>query len=88
MKSKKKRKRSQIRSQHKETPLRLFGINCAGIKSKLDSFDNILKHVKAQIFTLQETKLKQNEKLKCEMALKYQIYDLSRKDTQPSYWNR
>ena len=82
IKSKKKRKRTQIRHKEKETPLKLFGINCAGLKSKLDSFDDILKRVKAQIWTLQETKLKQNEKLKCEMASKYQIYYLSRKEIQ------
>ena len=81
-KSKKKRKRVQVRIKQKETPLKLFGMNCAGLKSKLDSFDDILKRVGAHIWTLQETKLKQNEKLKCEMASKYQIYYLSRKDLQ------
>ena len=62
--------------------MKLFGINCAGLKSKLDSFDDILKRVNAHIWTLQETKLKQNEHLKSEMFPKYQIYYLSRKETQ------
>ena len=79
---KKKRKREQKRNKNKEMKLRLFGINSAGLKSKLDSFYDILKCVNAQIWTIQETKMKQNEILKGDMNKNYQIYYLAREKSQ------
>ena len=78
----KKRKRVQYRAKDKISKLKLFGINSAGLKSKLYSFNNILQQIKPQILTIQETKLKQNENLKGEIAEKYQIFYLSRRETQ------
>ena len=78
----KKRKRVQYRAKDKISKLKLFGINSAGLKSKLYSFNNILQQIKPQIWTIQETKLKQNENLKGEIAEKYQIFYLSRRETQ------
>ena len=46
--------------------LRIFGVNAAGIKCKLDSFNDILKRLQPQIWAVQETKLKKNELIKCE----------------------
>ena len=63
-------------------PLRIFGVNCAGIKSKLDSFEDILSRINPQIWTIQETKLKPNENLKSDLAKKYQIYTLSRIESE------
>ena len=57
-------------------------MNCAGIKSKLESFSNILNNVNPHIWTLQETKLKPNENLKFELAKNYQIYQLSRQNSE------
>ena len=82
MKTKKKRKRTQNRIENKISTLKLFGINCAGSKSKLDSFNNVLKRINPHIWTIQETKLKQNENLKGEISQKYQIFYLSRKEAQ------
>ena len=41
-----------------------------------------MKRLNAQIWLIQETKLKINETLKSEVTEKYQIYYLSRKDSQ------
>jgi hypothetical protein len=81
-KPKKKRKRMEIRKTHKSAHLRIMGVNAAGIKCKLASMDNILKRLQPQIWTVQETKLKPNETMKLEAANIYQIYYLSRQDSQ------
>ena len=60
---------------------RLFGVNAAGIKCKTESFNDILSRLKPQIWMVQETKLKQNERLKCDEANKFQIFYLYRKDS-------
>ena len=60
----------------------MFGVNSAGIKCKLESLDVILNQLNPQIWTIQETKLKPNEKLKSEVTNKYQIYYLYRKESQ------
>ena len=58
-KSKSFEKRNKIK---KFKTLKIFGANAAGIKIKLKSFDLVLKEVKPQIWMVQETKLKPNEK--------------------------
>ena len=80
---KKIRRRSEKRMKtNKVKSLKMFGINCAGIKSKLNSFDDILKRLCPQIWTLQETKLKPNEIIKCESLDNFQVYYLSRQESQ------
>ena len=59
--------------------LRLLGVNAAGIKCKLKSFNDLLKRVEPHIWSVQETKLKNNEVLKSEVTEKYQIHYLNRK---------
>ena len=81
-KSKKKRKRTEIRNKNKNNQLRMFFVNSAGIKCKLDSMNDILKRLKPQIWALQETKLKPNETLKCEAANDFQIFYLNRQNSQ------
>ena len=66
---------------NKNNKLRMFGVNCAGIKSKLESLNDVLKRLNPQIWTLQETKLKSNEKISCEAVKNYQIFYLNRKDS-------
>ena len=56
-----------------------FGINAAGIKSKLRTFDNVLDKAKPDVFLIQETKLKPNEKIECELVGNYDVYYLNRK---------
>ena len=60
----------------------MFGVNAAGIKCKLDSLKSILKCIKPQIWSVQETKLKPNENLKGEEIDKFQMYYLNRQDSQ------
>ena len=62
--------------------LRILGVNAAGIQSKLKSFDYILQNLKPQIWTVQESKLKPNQKLKCEAAKSFEIFYLNRKEAQ------
>ena len=61
--------------------LRMFGVNAAGIKCKLESFNDILKRLKPQIWAVQETKLKQNEKINCDAVSNFQIYYLYRQES-------
>ena len=59
-----------------------YGINAAGIKCKQKSFENVLNTIKPQIWTMQETKLRANEKIKCEALSNYQVYYLTRQESQ------
>ena len=60
----------------------MVGVNAAGIKCKMDSLDDILKRLKPQIWSIQETKLKPNEKLKSEVINNFQVYYLNRQNSQ------
>ena len=55
--------------------VKIFAANAAGIKCKTKSFDQIISTVNPQIWMIQETKLKPDEKIKCErlMISKYFI---------------
>ena len=77
-----KQKRFQKRKIKINQNVKIFGINCAGIKSKLKSFDAILKELKPTIWMLQETKLRPNEHIACASLDDYQVYYLSRQKSQ------
>ena len=82
-KSKSKRKRNIKRNKFiSNSKLKIVGVNAAGIQSKLKSFDYILQNLKPQIWTVQESKLKPNQKLKSEAANTFEIFYLSRKESQ------
>ena len=81
-KSKKKKKLYRKRKKKGSCPFKIFGINCAGIKSKIKTFDNVIKKVQPKIWTLQETKLKSNEIIKCEAVSSYQVYYRNRQNSQ------
>ena len=66
----------------KSNSLKIFGVNAAGIKSKLKSFDEILTRLNPQVWMLQETKLKPDEKISCEASKAFQIYYLNRQNLQ------
>ena len=66
----------------KSKTLKIFGINAAGIKSKTDSFNEILSRVKPEIWMMEETKLKDNEHIKCEALKDFQVYYKSRQESQ------
>ena len=57
-------------------------MNCAGIKSKLRSFEAVLKELKPTIWMLQETKLRPHERITCASLSDYQVHYLSRQTSQ------
>ena len=70
-----KNKSSKVKSS-----LCFVGINSAGLSSKLESFDALLNSINPSVFFIQETKLKQQGKIKTEQSKKYQIFELNRKE--------
>ena len=66
----------------KNENLKLFGINSAGIKSKLDSFNEVLSTLKPHIWMLEETKLKPHEDIKGGLLSDFQVFYLSRQKSQ------
>ena len=46
----------------KHNSLKLFGINAAGVNSKIKSFDNVISRLKPHIWMIEETKLKPHER--------------------------
>ena len=78
----KKRKRSENRQKmNKFKSLNIFGVNANGIKCKLKSFTDVLSRICPQIWMVQETKMKPKEILKCEALNNFQVYYLSRQNT-------
>ena len=77
-----KRKRNIKRNRIIDANFSVFGINAAGIKSKLKSFDEVLKKLKPKIWMIQETKLKPNEHISCASLRQFQVYYLNRQKSQ------
>ena len=61
---KKHRRAKRKSSKNIQKPLRLLGVNSAGIRSKLLTFKKVLNDLKPGVFFIQETKLKDTDKLK------------------------
>ena len=80
------RKRS-IKRKYMNTSknLRIIGVNSAGINSKTESFNDVLKRLEPHVWCLQETKLKPKNTIKCDEVKKFQTYYLSRKKYKFSY---
>ena len=82
-KGKKIRKRSEKRKNKKANiKLKIFAANAAGIWGKIQSFNHILANIAPKIWMLEETKLKPNEKIKCEASNDFQIFYLNRQESQ------
>ena len=58
--------------------LSFYGVNSAGLLSKLPSFNNALKSLMPTVFFIEETKLKKQGRIKTEETQKYQIFELNR----------
>ena len=56
-------------------------MNCAGLMSKIISFEKLLQAEEPTIFCLQETKLKKPNKIKTKKARNYTIYELNRNNS-------
>ena len=76
------RKRNKNRNKNLNKSFTVYGINSAGIKSKLKSFDGVLNRIKPQIWMMQETKLKTNEQISCVSLSNYQVYYLDSEKSQ------
>ena len=61
---------------------KIYGINSAGIKSKLQSLQSVLSELEPTIWMMQETKLRANETIRCEALKNYQVYYLNRQYSQ------
>ena len=86
-KGKKIRKRIEKRKKcEMNRKIRMFGVNAAGINSKLESFDDILTRLQPQIWAIQETKLKPNEKLKCKAAKKFKYFICTERTLMEEAW--
>ena len=59
-----------------QSSLSFVGVNEAGLSSKLDSFENMLKSLMPSVVFLEETKLKQQGRIKTDESKKYQIFQL------------
>ena len=57
----------------------MFGVNAAGLSSKLDSFDHLLSTLEPSIFFIEESKMKTQGKIKTKNSQNYQIFELVRK---------
>ena len=57
--------------------LRFLGVNAAGLGSKMTTFKKVLSELKPSVFFVQETKLRNEGRLKLE---NYQVFELIRKD--------
>ena len=68
--------------KNKKSLFRIFGINCAGIKSKLKTFNDVINRTKPKVWMIQETKLKPNELISCEATQNYQVYYRNRQVSQ------
>ena len=57
-----------------------IGVNCAGLASKMNSFNSFISQSQPSLFFLQETKFQKDGKLKHLKG--YQIYELIRNTKQ------
>ena len=77
------RKRAIKRNKKvKNEILKLFGINAASIKCKIDSFNEVLSRLKPQIWMIEKTKLKPHEDIRCGALIEFQVFYLSRQESQ------
>ena len=77
-KSKNRRVEGRINKKSKTENLRLVGVNAAGIKSKMISFEKVLSDLKPGVVFLQETKSKQQGNIVKSSSI-YESYELIRK---------
>ena len=56
-------------------------MNAAGLPSKIKSLDNLLKILKPHIWTIQESKLKTDQKIKLEDENGFNLFYLNRKES-------
>ena len=62
--------------------MKIIGINAAGLSSKFESFENLLKNENPSIFCLQETKMKRINQIQTESSKHFTIYELNRQNSK------
>ena len=77
-----RRKRHHKRFENNAIKLRILGVNAAGIKSKLQSFNQILNTLQPHIWTMQETKLKNSQDMNIEAAKIFRIHYLNSENSE------
>ena len=77
-----RRKRFQPRNRKQNNNLIIYGINAAGIKSKLLTFEAVLNKIQPSIWMTQETKLKANETIPCDSLSEFCVYYQNRQNSQ------
>ena len=78
-KIRKQTRRGKRKSQkHYNKSLRFLGVNCAGMRSKVMTFRNVLAELKPSVFFVQETKYKDAGKFKMENFIIYELVRQSR----------
>ena len=80
-KAKNIRKRKLNRNKRYNSKLKIIGMNAAGLPSKIKSLDHLLDILKPHIWTIQESKLKPNQKIKLEDENCFDLYYLNRKES-------
>ena len=80
-KQKNRRALRKNKTKRFEKKFKLVGVNAAGISSKLDSLNFLLKEVQPTVFFIEETKVKTQGKIKTEYSKDYQIFELLRKNS-------
>ena len=76
-KSRKNRRALNKNRKNGKQKVCLTGVNCAGLTSKMESFKNLIIKARPCVFFLQETKFRNEGKLR--HLKEYQIYELIRK---------
>ena len=67
-------KKNKIKA--KEHKLTFVGANCAGLNSKLKSFDSLVNQLNPSVIFLQETKFRKQGKIGADSLKNYQVYQL------------
>ena len=70
------------KNKAKEHKLTFVGANCAGLNSKLKSFDSLVNQLNPSVIFLQETKFRKQGKIGADSLKNYQVYQLIRKNSQ------
>ena len=68
-------------NKSKENSLKIIGINCAGLMSKIYSFEKMINDENPSVFCLQETKIKKPNQIKIDSSKKFTFYELLRKNS-------
>ena len=75
-------KKNKVKAKAHDQKLTFVGANCAGLNSKLKSFDNLIRELNPSVIFLQETKIRKQGNINVDGLKNYQVYQLVRKESQ------